>query len=126
MVRVFNVLRRMSHPGLRSGGRPGEGGAPGKAAAVTRAHCDYTDHSGRARLSELVDAGLVREHELAGATRLAIVNAWRPTTDVVPRTPLAVCDATTASGWFDYGLVHHEDCPCCAAGVVQHHRLHEG
>ena len=116
LCKVFNTLRRMSHPVLRTGGAPGEGGSTGKAAAVTRAHCDYTESSGPARLHELIEAGLVTAEELNGASRLAIVNAWRPTTDEVPRTPLAVCDATSADGWFDYGLVHHSDCPCCGDG----------
>ena len=85
--------------------------AQGRKRALSERQIDFLER----RLHELIVAGLVTAEELNGASRLAIVNAWRPTTDEVPRTPLAVCDATSADGWFDYGLVHHSDCPCCAA-----------
>lgn len=62
-----------------------------RAGPAGRAHCDYTEGSGRWRLS------LVLGEEAAArfAGRYAIVNVWRSIRGPVLDTPLALCDART-------------------------------
>lgn len=71
-------------------GRHGDGKSP---AANGRVHNDYTEASGRHRLSLVL-----REARCAGeVARYGIVNVWRSIAAPVADTPLAVCDARTVS-----------------------------
>jgi hypothetical protein len=58
---------------------------------VTRAHGDYTDHSGPQRVRDLMGA----EADDLLTRRFAIVNVWRPIRGPLFDAPLAVCDATS-------------------------------
>lgn len=91
-VRVFDHqvrLREPDHPPLTFG-RDGNAMFP---SAAGRAHNDYTEASGRARLALVLPAD-----RAAAVQRYAIVNVWRSITDYpVLDTPLAVCDARSVA-----------------------------
>jgi hypothetical protein len=91
---VFDHLVRKREPGrpaLRFG-RYGDGTQP---TASGRIHNDYTEESGRRRLTlVLTDPGTV-----AAVKRYSIVNIWRSTKAPILDTPLAVCDARTVSAF---------------------------
>lgn len=71
-------------------GRHGDGSSP---AANGRVHNDYTDDSGRSRLSIVL-----RDVEFTSeVARYSIVNIWRSISGPILDTPLAVCDARTVS-----------------------------
>lgn len=59
-------------------------------AYVSQVHLDYTDHS---TFGEYLALHGVREPE--GASRVVMLNFWRPLYAPVERDPLAVCDART-------------------------------
>ncbi len=65
----------------------------GRAGANARIHNDYTEASGRRRLSLVLGEEATR----APARRFGIVNIWRPTRGPVLDAPLAVCDARSVS-----------------------------
>lgn len=81
-VLVFDHTRRLA------GAEP----PTGMREAVLRVHNDYTMRSAPQRVRDLLPAA---QADLLLGQRWALVNAWRPLTRVVPRTPLAFCDATT-------------------------------
>lgn len=88
---VFDHLVRK-----REAGRPpltfGRHGDGSNAAAAGRIHNDYTEASGRKRLSLVLD-----EAKAAGVGRYCIVNIWRSIAGPILDTPLAVCDARTVT-----------------------------
>lgn len=61
-------------------------------APVHSVHNDYTDKSGPRRVRDLLEPA---EAEAALKKRFAIIQVWRPITEVVQRDPLAICDART-------------------------------
>lgn len=69
-------------------GRPDQGAI---AAANGQVHNDYTEESGRTRLSLVLGENAAK----LGVTRYSIVNVWRSIKAPVLDTPLAVCDART-------------------------------
>ena len=82
------VRRREADRRALTFGRNGDGTQP---AAVGRIHNDYTEESGRRRLS------MVSGEDPSSVKRFSIVNIWRPIKGPVLDTPLAVCDARTVS-----------------------------
>lgn len=88
-AQVFDhlVRRREADRALLSFGRSQ---ARGLATVNGRIHNDYTEDSGRRRLSLLLP-----DAEIAAGRRYAIVNIWRSINGPVRDTPLAVCDART-------------------------------
>ena len=82
------VRRREADRRALTFGRHGDGTQP---AAVGRIHNDYTEESGRKRLS------MVTGENPSSVKRFSIVNIWRPIRGPVLDTPLAVCDARTVS-----------------------------
>lgn len=86
---VFDHLVRKREPSrpLMSFGQRSRGG---QAGAAGRVHNDYTEASGRRRLSRVVND----PHSEAAVTRFCILTLWRSITPYpVLDTPLAVCDA---------------------------------
>jgi hypothetical protein len=61
-------------------------------APVRSVHNDYTDKSGPQRVRDLLEPA---EAEAALKGRFAIIQVWRPITEVLQRDPLAICDART-------------------------------
>jgi hypothetical protein len=61
-------------------------------APVRSVHNDYTDKSGLQRVRDLLEPD---EANAALKGRFAIVQVWRPITEVLLRDPLAICDART-------------------------------
>jgi len=89
-ARVFDhlVRRRESDRAPVSFGRKQLQGLP---AVNGRIHSDYTEASGRRRLSLV----LPEDKAAAPVGRFAIVNIWRAIRGPIRDTPLAVCDART-------------------------------
>ena len=56
---------------------------------VPRVHNDYTVHSGRQRVRDLMGAEATRLLQ----RRFAVINVWRPLRRPIDDSPLAVCDA---------------------------------
>lgn len=71
-------------------GRHGDGLNP---AAAGRIHNDYTEESGRRRLSAVLED----ENTRRTVKRYSIVNIWRSIAGPILDTPLAVCDARSVS-----------------------------
>ncbi|HTO54954.1 MAG TPA: CmcJ/NvfI family oxidoreductase [Myxococcota bacterium] len=74
---------------------------------VRSVHNDYTSESGKRRVTDHLSA-LEAERRLRG--RHAIVNVWRPISEVVESTPLAVCDARSIrpEDWVATDLIYPE------------------
>jgi hypothetical protein len=90
---VFDHLVRKRAPS-RSLTSFGERGRGTQAGAAGRVHNDYTEASGRRRLSMVLNDASVE----AAVTRFSIITLWRPMTPYpVLDTPLAVCDARSVS-----------------------------
>lgn len=88
---VFDHLVRTREPS-RSLGSFGERGRGGRADATGRVHNDYTEASGRRRLSLVLSDPRAE----AAVRRFSILTLWRSITPYpVLATPLAVCDATS-------------------------------
>jgi hypothetical protein len=87
---VFDHLVRQREADRRTMGfgRNADVRRPGPAG---RAHCDYTEASGRRRLSLVL--GEQRARDFGG--RYCIVNVWRSIRGPILDTPLALCDART-------------------------------
>jgi hypothetical protein len=66
----------------------------GAQPPVDAAHGDYTDRSGLRRVQQVLAE---RGEPDSGLVRAAIVNVWRPITELVQDRPLAVCDPRSAS-----------------------------
>lgn len=90
---VFDHVVRRREPGrpALTFGRYGDGRRP---AAVGRVHNDYTEDSGRQRLSLVLGSTVEATRSVE---RFAIVNLWRSIRGPVQDTPLAVCDARSVS-----------------------------
>jgi hypothetical protein len=89
---VFDHLvrrREPDHVALSFGKRT----ANGLAAANGRIHNDYTEESGKRRLSLVI----TDPAELSEVRRYSIINIWRSIRGPVLDTPLAVCDARSLS-----------------------------
>lgn len=67
-------------------------------------HNDYTEHSGPQRVRDL----LPDEAKTLLATRVAVVNLWRPIVGPVKTTPIALADASSvdARDWVSTDLVY--------------------
>jgi hypothetical protein len=80
----------------REAGRPpltfGRHGDGRKPAAAGRIHNDYTEDSGRKRLSVVL-----KDASAEQVARYSIVNIWRSISGPILDTPLALCDARTVS-----------------------------
>jgi len=90
---VFDHLvrrREAGRPPMTLGRRGGNGQLPGAAGRV---HNDYTEQSGRRRLSLV----LGEEQALQVRGRYCIVNIWRSIRGPVIDTPLALCDARSVA-----------------------------
>lgn len=92
---VFDHLRRRREPDRRPmtfGRHPDrvQGSTPGPAGRV---HNDYTEASGRRRLSLVLGEDEAR----AVRGRYCIVNIWRSTAGPVLDTPLALCDGRSVA-----------------------------
>jgi glutathione S-transferase len=61
-------------------------------APIMLVHCDYTDHSGPARVKQL----LPDEADDLLSRRVAFFNVWKPVRRLVEERPLAMCDVTTS------------------------------
>src|SRR5690606_35532295 len=73
--------------------RFGERGADVKVGALGRVHNDYSEESGRRRLSLVMDSlGLDQRPR-----RYCIVNLWRSIGGVIEDSPLAFCAAQSVS-----------------------------
>ncbi|MGQ3052971.1 MAG: CmcJ/NvfI family oxidoreductase [Roseateles sp.] len=84
------VRRREAGRGALSFGRSS---STAMAAANGRIHNDYTEASGRRRLTLVIEDA----QAAARVRRYGIVNIWRSIKGPVLDTPLAVCDARTVS-----------------------------
>jgi hypothetical protein len=91
---VFDHQVRKREPGRPSltFGRHGDGSKP---AAAGRIHNDYTEHSGRRRLTLVL--GDADKAKAKAVQRYCIVNIWRSIAGPVVDTPLAVCDAQSVA-----------------------------
>jgi hypothetical protein len=89
---VFDHLVRK-----REAGRPpltfGRHGDGSKPAAAGRIHNDYTEDSGRGRLTLVLGEDAAR----LAVRRYCIVNVWRSIAGPIVDTPLAVCDARSVA-----------------------------
>jgi hypothetical protein len=103
---VFDHLVRKREPSrpLMSFGERSRGARPDAAGRV---HNDYTELSGRRRLSMVLNDA----HAEAAVTRFGILTLWRSITPYpVLDTPLAVCDAgSVAAGDLVAGEIRYRD-----------------
>ena len=86
---IFDFTRRSDRP-------EGARNPDGVRGPATRAHADYTVHSGRVRARDILGAEAV-EGALEGGGHVMQMNMWRPIRGPVLRTPLALADASSVA-----------------------------
>jgi len=86
---VFDFTRRSDAPG-------GASNPDGVRGPASRAHADYTLHSGLIRARDALGADTV-ERVLACGGHIEQINVWRPISGPVVRSPLALADASSVA-----------------------------